>query len=205
MTASLNWVDYIIIAIFFLSMMSGFFRGFVKEIVSLATLIAAFIIAVMFSNSLAEMFTHTQSVQNAVNQASSTMGSTASQSVSYLAIGLSFILLFIGTIIVGAIISSILNLAFQTGILSIGNRFMGAIFGLVRGFIFNIVLIFLVQLTGFASTDAWQQSQLVKTFQPQVEWLAQVVSPSLANLKDRFGQTIEGVGSKIQSVTSGGI
>lgn len=197
----LNWIDLIILAIFFLSIIAGFVKGFIREIISLVTLIAAFVIAIMFSNALASMFTSSDTVQSAMSQSSSAIGTSTENPVSYVAIGLSFILLFIGTIIVGSIVSFILNIAFQTGILGFGNRLLGAGFGLVRGFIINLVLIFFVQLTAFGSEAAWHESRFVNYFQPAVEWLGNVVSPSLAHLKDKFSQTVENVNSQIQNVT----
>lgn len=199
---NLNWVDYVILAIFLFSMLAGLSRGFVREMVSLITLVAAFVVAIMFSNTLAAAFTSSPSVQDVVGQASSAIGVNATQSVSYVAIAISFALLFAGTVLVGSIVGYFLGVAFQTGILGFGNRILGAGFGLVRGFIVNLVLIFLVQLTPLASQAFWQQSQLVSSFQPAVVWLGNIVSPSLANLKERFGKTIEEVGSQIQGVTN---
>lgn len=197
-----NWVDYIFVAIFIFSILVGLSRGFVKEIVSLITLVAAFVIATVFANSLAVAFTHAPSVQNAVDSASNAIGVNTAQPVSYIALAISFGLLFAGTIIIGAILSSILNIAFQVGILGVGNRLFGGVFGFARGFIINLVIIFLVQLTPLANEAWWQQSQLVGEFQPAVQWLASIVSPSLANLKEKFGQTLQNVGSHLQDMTS---
>lgn len=202
MTANLNWVDYIILAIFFFSILSGFGRGFVREVVSLVTLIAAFVIAILFSNALALAFTSSAPVQNAVTQASSAIGMNAAQPVSYLALGISFGVLFAGTVIVGSLIGYFLNVAFQTGILGIGNRILGAGFGFCRGFLINLVIIFVVQLTPFGSSPSWGQSQLVRSFQPAVVWLGGVVSPALSNLKAKFGQTLQDVNSSIQQGVS---
>lgn len=199
---SLNWVDYIIIAIFFFSVLGGLTRGFVKEFVSLVSIIAAFIVASMFASPLATAFTNTETVQNAVNQASTAIGMSAAQPVSYFALGLSFAVLFVATIIAGSIISSILNIALQTGILGVGNRLLGGVFGLARGFIINLVMIFIVQLTPLGTSSWWVQSQFVNDFQPAVQWLGNIVSPSLANLKEKFGQTLQDVNSSIQKMTS---
>jgi membrane protein required for colicin V production len=199
--ANFNWVDYIFIAIFLLSTLMGFGRGIVKEIVSLITLVAAFVVAAKFSNQLALYFTDSSAVQGAVSQASSAIGMNASQPVSYAALGISFGLLFAGTMIAGSIVGFFLNVAFQAGILGIGNRLLGAGFGFARGFIFNLVIIFLVQLTPFAAETWWQESALVKTFQPGVVWLGNIVSPSLANLKDRFSGVLNDAGSVVQDVS----
>jgi membrane protein required for colicin V production len=198
---NMNWVDYIIIAIFFFSIVAGLGRGFVKEIISLATLIAAFVVASMFASPLAAAFTNSASVQNVTDQASTAIGMNAAQPLSYAALGLSFGLLFAATVIVGAIVGSIINLAFQVGILGIGNRILGGVFGFCRGFLINLVLIFLVQLTSFGSDPFWQQSQLVGSFQPAVQWLGNIVSPSLANLQQKFSGTMQNVTNTIQNMT----
>lgn len=199
---NLNWIDYSILIIFILSILSGLLRGFVKEFVSLVTIIAAFIVATMFASALATVFTNSASVQNAVNQASNAIGINASQPVSYLAIGLSFAILFIATIIIGAIISSILNLAVQTSMLGLGNRLLGGIFGLVRGFIITLVLIFLVQLTPLGSQPWWVQSRFVADLQPVVQWVGNLVSPSLANLKEKFGEALQNANESSQNITN---
>lgn len=197
--SNLNWIDYIILLIFFFSIIAGFIRGFVKEVVSLITLVAAFVIATMFSNALAQLFTSHPSVQNAVNQATTSLGVDTAQPVSYIALGISFALLFAGTIIVGMIVSFFLNFAFKSGVLGIGNRLLGGIFGLVRGYIINLALIFVVQLTPLGTQASWSQSQFVNMYQPAVQWLGNIVSPSLANLKARFEQTIQNFGSQLQN------
>lgn len=197
--SNLNWVDFIILAIFFFSMAAGFGRGFVKEMVSLATLIVAFIVAATFASPLAHFFTSSAPIQSAVSQASNAIGADTAQPVSYAALGISFALLFAGTVVVGALIGYLLNIAFQTGILGLGNRLLGGVFGLCRGFLINLVLIFLIQLTPMAANAWWQQSQLVGSFQPAVQWLGDFVAPGVANLKARFGSTMQDVNSSLQN------
>lgn len=199
---NLNWIDYSILIIFILSVLGGLLRGFVREFISLVTVIAAFIIASMFASALATIFTNSESVQSAVNQASNAIGMNASQPVSCLAIGLSFAILFIATLIIGAIISSILNLAVETSLLGFGNRLLGGVFGLVRGFIITLVLIFLVQLTPLGSQPWWVQSRFVGDLQPAIQWLGNLVSPTLANLKEKFGQALQNVNETSQNITN---
>jgi membrane protein required for colicin V production len=199
---NLNWIDYIILIIFLFSVLAGFGRGLVKEIISLATLVAAFVVASIFSNALAIKITGSAAVQSAMTEASTAIGTSVAQPASYAALAISFGLLFAGTVIVGSIVSYFVNMAFQVGILGIGNRLLGAVFGAGRGFIINLVFIFIVQLTPMSNQAFWQQSQLVGSFQPAVVWLGNVVSPSLANLKEKFGKTVEEMGSSIQNISN---
>lgn len=193
MLSSFNWVDYTILGIFLVSMLLGLARGFVKEIISLIALIAAFTLATMFASPLANMLSH--SATNATDSAS-TVGAAG-----YVAIAVAYTLIFLGTLLIGAIINFIFNVAIKRGALSFGNRLMGAVFGLARGFIFNIVLIFLVQFTAMGNEGAWHDSQLVNKLQPAVNWMSSIVSPALANLKEKYGSTIDNVNTKIKNVT----
>lgn len=196
-----NWVDYIFLAIFFFSMLAGFGRGLVREVVSLATLIAAFVVASMFSNALAVAFTSNPSVQSAVSQANAAIGINTAQPVSYLALGISFGVLFAGTVLAGAIIGFFLNFAFQTGLLGLSNRLLGGLFGLGRGFILNLVIIFVIQLTPVSAEAWWGQSTIVRSYQPAVVWLGNIVSPSLADLKAKMGSTLQDVNSSLQNMS----
>lgn len=199
--SNLNWVDLIILAFFFLSIIAGMGRGFIGEVVSLLTWIMAFIVAITFTYPLASAFTSSSSVQGIVTQASSAIGMSASQPVSYLALVICFLILFAGTILAGSLLGYFLNFAFQVGTLGIGNRLLGGIFGFARGFIINLVLIFLVQLTPFNKASWWQQSQFVASFQPTVQWLDGIISPNLGNLKAKIAQEFQKVTSTIQNMT----
>jgi len=199
----LNIVDILILVIIFLSIMIGFARGLISEVLSLATLIAAFAIAITFTNSLATFFTSTATVQGVVSQTSNAIGTSTAQPISYATLGLSFALLFVATLIVGSIIKMLLNLVFQRGILGFGNRILGAGFGFVRGLLLCLVIIFLVQLSPLANESWWLQSRYVPYFQSEVVWLGSVVSPALENLKSTFGSVVQDATGAVQNISGG--
>ena len=199
---SLNIVDIVILLVFFSSIIIGFGRGFVGEVVSLATLIMAIFIAIHFTAPLANYFTATPTVKGVVSQTSSAIGVSTSQPVSYIALGISFGLIFFGTMLAGGIVKLILNSVFQTGVLGLGNRFLGSLFGAVRGFFINLILIFLIQLSPFGSSAWFAQSQFVQKYQPYVQWLANYVSPTLTNLRDKLNQALQDVNSSIQGASN---
>lgn len=201
--SNFNLVDIIILIIFASSILVGLARGLVSEIISLGTLIVAFIVAVTFTNSLATAMTNSGIVQSMISQTTSASGINTSTPASYVMLAISFALLFAGTLIVGAIFKSLINLAVQTGMIGIGNRILGGVFGFARGFIINMVLIFIVQLTPLSSESWWQQSYFVEQFQPAVVWLGQMVSPALANLKNTIGQGLQNATSSISSEMQG--
>jgi membrane protein required for colicin V production len=193
-----NWVDWIILLIFFFAFLSGVARGFVREIVSLATLVAAFIIAVTFSEQLSTFFTHTPTGQEAISSLSSSTGINAEKPVSFFSIAASFAIIFIGVTIVGALIGYFLNLAVSMmGPLNFGNRLMGGVFGLCKGFIINLVIIFVLQLTSVGIQPWWTSSYFVNSFQPAVQWLGNHVSPALDNITIKLNEAWQNVSDKL--------
>lgn len=195
--AQLNIIDIIFLAIFFFSVLRGLSRGFVSEVVSLLTLIAAFGIAIVFTQPLADVFTHSSSVQQAVSQSSGAVGVNTGKPVSYFAIGVSFAILFAGTLLAGAILKFLLNMIFSAGMLGTVNRLFGAVFGFARGFMINLVIIFLVQLSPISEKSIWRASPIVNAYQPMVISLGNIVSPGLAGLKGKFQDTVDKVSSVI--------
>lgn len=196
-----NWVDYIVLALVLLTTISGFSRGLIKEIFSLITLAAAYVVATMFSSNLATSITSTDSVQQAMNQMSQ-HSANGSEPVSMLALGLSFTILFIGTMVLGSIVCFIINYAFNRGAIGLGNRFLGGLFGIVKGLAICVAFVFIFQLTAMGESGFWRESFFVKQMQPAVEMIGKEVSPSLANLKERFEKTMQSVAPEMQNMMS---
>lgn len=196
--ANYNWFDLLILGIFLFSILGGFSRGFIREVLSFVSWIAAFVVAVMFSSRLAVIFTHTTGIQSMVSSVTTDIGVDPSQQVSWLALGISFIILFITTLFIGNLLASLVGAIFAAGI-GIINRLLGAIFGFARGFLINLMLIFLLQLIPqVPEQNWWQNSTMVHQFQPAVQWLDRIIQPGLEKLKSKVGGTLEGVTSTIQ-------
>lgn len=187
---NMNWIDYAILAIIFFSVIIGMARGLVKELLSLIAFVAAFLIAAKYSEALAAYFTHTSSIQNAVSGSSNSVGLDTSQPISYAAVCISFMVLFIATILIGAFINFFINFFFQAGLIGLGNRLFGTVFGFCRGIVVSLVFVFILQFTSVTNEAAWSQSRLVPVVQPIITWLDGVVSPKLATLKLKLQNTI---------------
>lgn len=196
----LNIVDIAFLVIFMISVMLGFVRGLISELLSLGTVIAAVFVGIAFSERLANYFTHSQPVQEVVNQTSSAIGVSTAEPVSYVAIGVSFTLLFMTTSMVGVILKFILNIPFQYGLVGVGNRILGAGFGFLRAFVINLVIIFLVQLSPILTMPWWVSSQIVRAYQPSVGWLGATVSPALVGIRAKFNNALQTLNSSIQNV-----
>lgn len=197
-----NWVDYIVLGIFLISILAGFSRGVIKEIISLATWVAAFVIASMFSTHVAALFTNSPQVASAVSSASGALGMNAAPPVSMAATGLSFVGLFALTLLIGSMIGSMVSGVVDRGAGGLFNRLLGGLFGLMRGVLVNVVIMFMVQLTPAQQQPWWSQSTFVNMFQPAVAWLSNMVQPGIENLKSKAGAALQDVGSKVQGAVS---
>jgi len=180
---TLNAVDIAILAVFLGSIIAGLVRGFVKEMISLVTWIAAFIVSISFSSRVAAAFTSSSSVSGFV----ANTGVNATQPISMLAIGVSFVALFIGTLLVGSLLNYFVSSLTNAQGIGFGNRLLGGAFGLARAFLINLIVLFLVQLSPLSQQAAFAESKFVISYQPAIKWVDDFVQPGIASLKAKMG------------------
>jgi membrane protein required for colicin V production len=201
-SAVLNSVDYFVIFVFGLSMLAGYIRGFVKEVVSLITWSAASVLSTLFAGKLAATFSGTTSgaVQGAVSSVTGGSSSSMNASLSAFSIGASFVAIFLASLFIGYIVGTLVTGITQGAGESLTNRFLGALFGGARGFVVVIVLMFIAELTPMGAQPAWVQSQFVKSFQPIVTWADKIVHPGLENLRSKAESAAQSVGGQMPDV-----
>ena len=128
----MNFIDYILIAIVGLSMVLSLWRGFVREVISLIGLVAAFLIASRLSGQTGDFFG--QWISNG------TVADIAG-----------FVLIFIVVMIVVGLIGAIIRRLVDLAALSATDRTLGIFFGAARG-MGLIALCFLVY-TSYSKVD----------------------------------------------------
>lgn len=162
----MNGMDYAIAGVVALSALISLVRGFVREALSLLSWGCAFFIASHYYVMLSEWLT---GIQSPVLRYAIAAG-----------------ILFIATLIVGAIVNYLIStLVNKTG-LSGTDRLLGVCFGALRGvLIVAALLFFLDAFTPMSDSQLWKQSRLVPQFGYIIHWFFDYLQHSSSFLPAR--------------------
>jgi membrane protein required for colicin V production len=146
-----TWVDWAILAIIAISTLISLKRGFVKEALSLLTWIVAGAMAWMFGGSAAQYL------------------DSYIQTPSARVIG-GCAIVFVATLLVGAMINFLLGELIRVTGLSGTDRFLGMAFGAARGALLVVVAVGLLSLGPVQQDPWWQESRLLPQFLLVADW-----------------------------------
>lgn len=155
------WVDYAILTIVFLSSIISIMRGFVREAMSLAGLIAAFWLAFTFHQYLASMFANY----------------IEAPSLQLIA---AFAVLFVVTLVLTAIVNNIVSKLVKKSGLTGTDRMLGVLFGIARGGVIVAILVLMAGLTAIPADPWWKESIFIVHFQTMAIWLRDFLPPDIA-------------------------
>ena len=154
-----SWIDIGIVVILLISTVIAVFRGFVKEVISLASLVLAFWLAITFFNQAALI------LPSSIDETTFSFGENEFR-MSKLRASIAFATIAIGVLIAGAFLSHVLGKVARMPVLRGVDRILGAVFGFVRGAAVVVLVILVMALTNFPHSDTWDSSRLLPVFEP---------------------------------------
>ena len=162
--ADITWIDIIIVAVFLISAVIALLRGFVREVVSIATWGAALWLAFSQSGQVALLLPET------IDVARLSFGDK--QYGVNLRVIIAFVLIMVGVLILGALINFVLCQFMKAKMLQGLDRMLGVVFGLLRAAVVATLLIMAAAaFTTLPATSTWQSSRLVKPFEQAAVWV----------------------------------
>jgi len=162
-------LDYVVLGIIFVSILVSIMRGFVREILSLAGWVIAFMVASSFAGQFEPMLP------------SSVTGES-------LRILIAFVVVFISVLLVMMLVTMLLSAAIKSVGLGFIDRLLGAFFGFLRGFVIVMILVLIAGLTGLPKQPFWQQALLNHHLETAamevVAWLPNEISQRISYEND---------------------
>ena len=154
-------VDIAIVVVLLVSAIIGIFRGFIREVLSLASWLVAIYVAWTFAAQGAVYLEPYVSQKELRGIAS-------------------FAAIFVGTLIIVSIISYVIYRLFALAGITGLDRSLGGIFGLIRGVVIVALMILAATFMDFAPHPWFQSSKLVMYFAPMTEFILSLVPPGVA-------------------------
>ena len=136
-----NQVDIVILIITVLSSAFGLWRGLIKEVLSLLTWVAALLVSRVYSEPLAGLMT----------------GMIENDGIRYVS---AFAILFVIVMMFGTFLNFLMSKLLNVTGLKLADRLLGAGFGVARGVIIVLVILFITSMF-VSETQLWQESQLI--------------------------------------------
>ena len=161
-TLSGQWIDGLIVVTLVFSLVTGFFRGFVRETTALAAFAAGLWLFTQFGPWLAQWLARymTQPVGR-------WMGAGA--------------LVLLVAFVAGEVAGSLLGRLLRTPSLQTLDRVLGGLLGVVRGSLIVVLLVLLAGLTPLPRMAMFQEARLLPPFLHGADLVIQHLPPQLSN------------------------
>jgi len=157
----LGTVDWILLGILGLSVLIGLWRGLVFEVLSLLGWVAAYFAAQWLSPAMADHLP-VGAPGSALNQVAA------------------FAVTFILALIVWGLAARLVRMLVNASALSIADRMLGAVFGLMRGLVLLLVVATLVAMTPVSRSPAWGRSHGAAWLNAMLQGLKPVLPSEIA-------------------------
>ena len=158
---AIGWVDWALLAVLLASVVVGLVRGLVFEVLSLLGWVAAYVAAQMFSGALAPHLP---------------VGAPGSA----LNLGASFVVTFILALIVWMLLARLVRLIVHATPLTLIDRTLGGVFGLVRALVLLLAVATVVSFTPAVRATSWQASHGAAWLGVLLAGLKPVLPPAVA-------------------------
>lgn len=145
----MTWVDYCILAVLLISTVVGIIRGLTREVLGAGTWVLAFLLAFLFGNAMGGVL----------------LGPLPTPA---LALAAGYALVFLGTLLAGAILTHFIGEAIRNAGYGSTDRTLGGGVGLIRGVVIVAAFIMIARAMGGEQKGWWQESMLVG----RMAWLA---------------------------------
>ncbi len=155
------WIDYTLIGLVFVFLVTGLLRGLLKEVFSLVFWMLASWVSLRFTSEFSGFLVSTISHPPARMAAS-------------------FLALFAITLSLGGLIGFLLSVLTKNTGLTFMDRLGGMVFGVVRGMCIVTVVVMLAGLTPLPKDSWWTESTLIPPFQSLAVGLWNHVSSGMA-------------------------
>lgn len=160
-----NYIDIAIAVVILITALIGFMRGLVWMAIFLTTWTAAILLAVKYKDALAP-------------ELPIKLGSDLMQT------GFAALLIFLGVLLIGAIINYLLNKMITAIGLGSFDRILGAGLGILLGGLAVTMVIMLISVTEVPQQDAWKGSKFIPKFQEISEYVRTLVPDDMNKIID---------------------
>lgn len=148
----MNGADYLILAVLVVSMLLGFFRGFLREAISLIAWLGGTWLAWRYAYLLEPY-----------------LGGALAHHPAKIWVARALIL--VAAVLVGWLLGALLGYLIRPGLSLVVDRLLGMFFGAIRGAVILSVLVILAQLVKFDDVDWWKESRMMPKLVDLAGWV----------------------------------